>query len=276
MPLSLSPLSDALGVEVMGVDLSRPIAPADLTLMQRALADHLVMVVRDQRLDPAEYLAALRLFGETMAQHLSDMLMAEHPEIAVLDSRTLGAGPDGRVVPLGSRDWHTDHTNHARPPKITALYAVELPPEGGDTSFANMQSAYAALPEAERERLAAMRKVNKIEEFNYVSANDKQRFGESQVHPLVRTHPDTGRKALYFHPGKTDRIEGMEPAESLEFLNRLLERVIRPEVTYRHKWRPGDLLLCDNRAVMHLAHHDYDMDAGRVMHRVILEGEVPY
>ena len=276
MPLSLSPLSDALGIEVMGVDLSRPIAPADLTLMQRALADHLVMVVRDQRLDPAEYLAALRLFGETMAQHLSDMLMAEHPEIAVLDSRTLGAGPDGRVVPLGSRDWHTDHTNHARPPKITALYAVELPPEGGDTSFANMQSAYAALPEAERERLAAMRTVNKIEEFNYVSDNDKQRFGESQVHPLVRTHPDTGWKALYFHPGKTDRIEGMEPAESLEFLNRLLERVIRPEVTYRHKWRPGDLLLCDNRAVMHLAHHDYDMDAGRVMHRVILEGEVPY
>ena len=276
MPLTLTPLSDALGIEVMGVDLSRPIAPADLTLMQRALADHLVMVVRDQRLDPAEYLAALRLFGETMAQHLSDMLMAEHPEIAVLDSRTLGAGPDGRVVPLGSRDWHTDHTNHARPPKITALYAVELPPEGGDTSFANMQSAYAALPEAERERLAAMRTVNKIEEFNYVSANDKQRFGESQVHPLVRTHPDTGRKALYFHPGKTDRIEGMEPAESLEFLNRLLERVIRPEVTYRHKWRPGDLLLCDNRAVMHLAHHDYDMDAGRVMHRVILEGEVPY
>jgi taurine dioxygenase len=276
MGLSVTPLSDALGVEVMGVDLSRPIASADLALMQRALADHLVMVVRDQRLDPAEYLAAARLFGETMAQHLSEMLMSEHPEIAVLDSATLGPGPDGRVVPLGSRDWHTDHTNHARPPKITALYAVELPPEGGDTSFANMQAAYRALPEAERERLAAMRTVNKIEDFNYVSAADKDRFGERQIHPLVRTHPDSGKKALYFHPGKTERIEGMEPAESLAFLDELLDRVIRPEVTYRHEWRPGDLLLWDNRAVLHIAHHDYDMGAGRVMHRVILEGEVPY
>lgn len=276
MTLSMTPLSESLGVAVTGADLSGPVDAADLAAMKRALADRLVMVVRDQKLNPEQYLAAVRLFGETMPQHLSDMLMADHPEIAVLDSRKTIAGPDGRLAPVGSRAWHTDHTNHARPPKITALYAVALPKSGGDTGFANMQSAYAALPEAMRKELARLRTVNKIEDHGYVSAADKQKYGVMQTHPLVRTHPDSGKRALYFHPGKTDRIEGMEHEESLAFLDELLKRVIRPEITYRHKWQIGDLLLCDNRAVLHIAHRDYDHREARVMHRVILEGEVPF
>jgi len=92
---------------------------------------------------------------------------------------------------------------------------------------------------------------------------------------LIRTHPETGKKAIYVHPGKLDRIVGREPEESLDFVNDLLDRVIREENTYRHKWRPGDLLLCDNRAVLHQAHRDYDMAEGRVMHRIILQGDRP-
>ena len=276
MTVSIKPLSDALGVEVTGVDLSRPVKPDDLAAMKRAHADHLVMVVRGQKLDPEQYLAAARLFGDTMPQHLSDMLMEEHPEIAVLDSRKTIAGPDGRKAATGSRAWHTDHTNHARPPKTTVLYALSLPSSGGDTGFANMQEAYAALPEPERKALAALKTVNKIEDHNYVSAEDRKKFGAPQVHPLVRTHPDSGKKALYFHPGKTDRVGDMTQDKSLEFLDDLLERTIKPDVTYRHKWQVGDVLLCDNRAVLHLAYDDYDHAEGRVMHRIILEGEVPF
>jgi len=269
-------LSDALGVEVTGVDLSRPVDPDDLAAMKRAHADHLVTVVRGQKLTPEQYLAAARLFGDTMPQHLSDMLMDEHPEIAVLDSRKTIAGPDGRKAATGSRAWHTDHTNHARPPKTTVLYALSLPSSGGDTGFANMQEAYAALPEPERKALAALKTVNKIEDHDYVSAEDRAKFGAPQIHPLVRTHPDSGRKALYFHPGKTDRVGDMKPDESQNFLNDLLDKTIKPDVTYRHKWRVGDVLLCDNRAVLHLAYDDYDHAEGRVMHRIILEGEVPF
>ena len=277
MPLTITPLSDALGAEATGIDLSGPVDRRDVDRMEAALTERLVLVVRDQKLTPAQYLAAVRLFGATMRQHLSDLLMKDHPEIAVLDSRKTKTAPDGVFAPIGSRDWHTDHTNHARPPKVTALYAVQLPKSGGgDTGFANMQKAYAKLPAEERERLATLKTVNKIEDREYVSAEDKKKFGALQVHPFIRTHPVSRRKSIYVHPGKLARIEGMEPGESLAFVNGLLDRVLGPDVTYRHKWRPGDLLLWDNRAVLHIAHRDYDPKEGRVMHRVLLEGDVPF
>jgi len=275
MSLRMRPLGDALGVEIIGIDLATSVSKQDIETLQTTLADRLVMVIRDQSLDPTELLAALRLFGETMPQHLSDMLMPGHPEIAVLDSRKAPKGSDGRVMPVGSRAWHTDHTNHARPPKVTALYAVQLPKSSGDTSFANMQLAYARLPEAQRAELAGLRTVNKIEDHGYVSEADRARFGNHQFHPLIRTHPETGRQGIYLHPGKTERIEGMEPEASRIFVDSLLDQTIGPDVTYRHQWHPGDLVLWDNRGVMHQAHADYDMQAGRVMHRVLLEGEVP-
>jgi taurine dioxygenase len=275
MSLKITPLADALGVEVTGVDLSGPVAPADVESMQQALRDHLVMVIRDQTLDPGQYLAATRLFGDTMAQHLTDWLMPEHPEIAVLDSRRIPPDENGRVRQPGSRDWHTDHTNHAKPPKITALYAVKLPSSGGDTGFANMHMAYDALPGTVQSKLSGMKTVNKIEDRIYVSPEDKAKYGVLRTHPLIRTHPETGRKAIYIHPGKTARFEGMEAAESKVFMDDLMDSIIRPEICYRHKWRVGDLLMCDNRAVLHLAYEDYDPSEGRIMHRIILEGDVP-
>jgi taurine dioxygenase len=139
-----------------------------------------------------------------------------------------------------------------------------------------MQCAYAALPQATRDRLATLKTVNRIEDHDYVTAQAKARFGAPQVHPLVRTHPVSGRKGLYFHPGKTDRIEGMGHDESLTFLNDLLDRVIQPAIVYRHKWRVGDMLLCDNRAVLHIALDDYDHAEGRVMHRILIAGDAPY
>jgi len=273
--LKISPLTEVIGVEVEGADLSEPLKPNDLECIKRALLDHLVMVFRDQSLNPEQLLAAVRQFGSTMEQHLSDTLMVEHPEIAVLDSRRMPPDKQGRVIPFGARDWHTDHTNHERPPKYTALYAVKLPSKGGDTSFANMHMAYAYLSDDDRTSLAELETVNKIEDFGYISEEARAKFGTLPRHPLIRTHPETGEKAIYVHPGKLDRIVGLEPQDSLDFVNGLLDRVIREENTYRHKWRSGDLLLCDNRAVLHRAHRDYEMAEGRVMHRIILQGDRP-
>lgn len=275
MALTITPLSDTIGAEVVGANLSQSAPAGDVAAIRQALIDHLVIVVRDQSLDPEQLLAVLRLFGDTMEQHLTDTLMEAHPEIAVLDSRAMPPDKQGRVIPFGGRDWHTDHTNHARPPKYTALYALKLPPAGGDTSFANMHVAYASLPEGERAELSGLQTVNKIEDFGYISEEAQEKFGTLPIHPLIRTHPDTGKKALYVHPGKLERIVGREPDESQKFINGLLDRVITPVNTYRHQWRQGDLLLTDNRAVLHRAHRDYDMAEGRVMHRVILQGEVP-
>ena len=275
MSVTVNPLSDSIGAEVHGADLSEPTSLGDLAIIKQALINNLVLVIRNQKLDPSGLLSAVRLFGETMEQHLTGTLMKDHPEIAVLDSRKMPPDNEGRVIPFGGRDWHTDHTNHERPPKYTALYAVKLPSKGGDTSFANMQVAYNSIDTEERFELGELRTVNKIEDFGYIDAEAREKFGSLPVHPLIRTHPDTGRKAIYVHPGKLERIVGREPKESLDFVNRLLDRVIAPANTYRHKWREGDLLLCDNRAVLHLAHRDYDMAEGRVMHRLLLRGERP-
>ena len=277
VPVSLSRLSPALGVEAVGIDLAGPVAADDLSALQKALDEHLVMVVRGQNLTPEQYLDAARLFGDLMPQHLTKILMPEHPEIAVLDSRQSDKDKEGKAIPTGSRAWHTDHTNHARPPKVTMLYAVKLPSKGGDTSFANMQAAYAGLPAEEQAKLAPMVTVNVIEQDTGNVGEDARKTltRAPQRHPLIRTHPASGKKAIYVHPGKTERIEGMEPEDSRAFVQDLLARAITPDVTYRHTWRPGDLVLWDNRATLHVAHRDYDAAEGRIMHRVILEGEVP-
>jgi taurine dioxygenase len=276
MPLTLTPLSDALGIEATGIDLSQPVAQADVEVMERALDEHLLLVVRDQSLTPDQYLAAAHLFGEIMPQHLTAMLMKDHPEIAVLDSTKTRPGPDGAVIPVGAREWHTDHTNHKRPPKYTALYGVKLPKSGGDTGFANMQLAYDGLSDSLKADLAKHTVVTKIEDHSYVSAEDRAKYGKPQTHPLIRTHPSTGKKALYFHPGKVRQLEGMEPEESLNFLNGLLEDAVKPEMTYRHKWRRGDLVIWDNRATLHVAHRDYDPAEGRIVQRILIQGEIPF
>lgn len=278
MSVNLAPLSGAFGVEATGVDLAGPVSDADAEAMRDALRDRLVMVIRGQKLTPAQYVESMKVFGVPMRQHLSKLLMPDHPEIAVLDSRIANTKRgDGKIMPIGSRDWHTDHTNHKRPPKMTVLYAVKLPAKGGDTGFADMQAAFASLDADEQADLEKMKTVNSIEQdVGYVDDKARSEFGAPQIHPFIRTHPETGRKAIYVHPGKLACFEGWEPDASKAFVNGLLARVLTPEVTYRHQWRPGDLVLWDNRALLHVAHTDYDPSEGRILHRMCLEGDVPF
>jgi alpha-ketoglutarate-dependent taurine dioxygenase len=272
---TITPLGDAIGAEITGLDLSRPVDAATREALNEALADRTVLVFPGQTLSPAQLMAASAIFGPSMPQHYSQFNMPDFPDIGILSSVDTDRRPDGSPILRGTECWHTDHTNRERPPKATILYALSLPSSGGDTSFASMRAAYAALPAAEKERFAGMRTVNRLDRHNTARDEDRAKYDVGIVHPLVRTHPDNGTRALYFHPTKTDRIVGMEPAESIAFLDALLERIIRPEIVYRHRWRVGDVLVCDNRAALHRAHADYDPAEGRLLHRVIVEGDRP-
>ena len=147
MDVTINPLSKAIGAEILGVDLSEKVDSEDLFHINLAMQKSLVLVFRNQKLEPNNLLSAVRLFGDTMEQHLTDTLMKNHPEIAVLDSREMPPDKEGKIIPFGGRDWHTDHTNHEVPPKFTVLYAIKLPNSGGDTSFANMHLAFDSLPQ---------------------------------------------------------------------------------------------------------------------------------
>jgi taurine dioxygenase len=264
---TLSQLHPSLGAEVAGIDLAAPLDATTRDALQRALAEHLALVFRGQSLTPDAYLAAASVFGPPMRQHYSQHNMPEHPDIGLVWHR------NGQRA---AETWHTDHTNRERPPLATLLMGVEIPSKGGGTSVANMRAAYAALPEAERRRLATLKTINGLDEDRHdTRPEDRARYGAPILHPMVRTHPVHGSKAVYFHISKTIAIEGMTPEASKAYLRDLLERMIRPEIVYRHDWQKGDLLVIDNRATMHRAHDDYDHAESRILWRIIVEGDRP-
>jgi taurine dioxygenase len=265
--LQVTPLHPSLGAEVAGVDLSKPIDEPTRQALSHALAEHLALVFHDQSLTPAQYLAAASEFGPPMEQHYSQHNMPDFPMIGLIWHRN-GQQPAER--------WHTDHTNRERPPAATILYGVEIPPAGGGTSVASMRAAYLALPEAERRRLDALTTFNSLDsDKTDTRAEDRDKYGKPIEHPMVRTHPVHGSRAVYFHITKATHIAGMTPEASKAYMNDLLERMIRPEIVYHHVWRKGDVLVIDDRATMHRAHGDYDRSQSRVLWRIIVEGDRP-
>jgi len=265
--IAVNPLHPSLGAEIAGVDLGKPLDPATREALQRALAEHLALVFHDQSLTPDQYLAAVTAFGPPMRQHYSQHHMPGYADIGLVWHRN-GQRPAER--------WHTDHTNRERPPAATVLYGVEIPSAGGGTSVANMRAAYAALPEDERRRLDTLRTVNSLDrDHPDTLPEDREKFGKPIVHPMVRTHPVHGSRAVYFHITKALCIEGMSPEDSRAYMEDLIGRMIRPEIVYHHQWRKGDVLVIDDRATMHRAHGDYDRSQSRVLWRIIVEGDRP-
>jgi taurine dioxygenase len=266
MALAITPLHPALGAEVTGVDLAAPMDEATRDRLARALADHLALVFRGQSLTPAAYLAAASAFGPPMAQHYSQHNMPDFPLIGLIWHRN-GQQP--------AEQWHTDHTNRERPPAATILYGVEIPSAGGGTSVASMRAAYQALGEDERRRLEALTTFNGLDGHVDTRPEDQEKYGALVEHPMVRTHPVHGSRAVYFHVSKAAHISGMTPDASRAYMRGLLARMIRPEIVYQHAWQRGDVLVIDNRATMHRAHGDYDRRESRVLWRIIVEGDRP-
>jgi alpha-ketoglutarate-dependent taurine dioxygenase len=278
MAMTITPLSAQTGAEVTGLDLTRPVDEATRTRMNQAFTDYSVLVIRAQALTPAQMLAAVQLFGEIFPQHNTRFSLPDCPQIHYISNQD--SFPDGtRYIP--GEGWHTDHSNDARPPKATALHAVRLPDHGGDTQYANMCAAYDSLPDRMKQRIADLKAIHVYQSSHSgrklmaLSEMNRERVPNAVIHPIVRTHPESGRKAIFINPIRIEGIVGMDHKEALPLLDELLAHATAPRHQYRHQWRKGDLVLWDNRCLLHKANGDYDMSQVRYLYRVMLKGDVP-
>lgn len=276
------PLSAAGGVAITGIDLRRSLLPEAKQRIEEAFRNHHVVIFPGQALSREEQYAFVANFGPIEHHGGRDRHDKRYAVAHVISNLDGSGNPvDRSFSPVSNYRWHTDKSYHPVPPMMTALYAVELPPEGGDTAFANTALAYAALPEETRRRIAGCRVV-----FRWgASARDlemaalpRERLRENPPvhHPLVRTHPDTGQKALYLG-NHASHILGMEEGEGAALLSELLEHATRPQFVYTHRWRIGDLVIWDNRCLLHRAVANFEMGRyRRVLHRSVVGGTVPF
>jgi alpha-ketoglutarate-dependent taurine dioxygenase len=277
--VAITKLSSHTGAEVLGVDLARPLQPAVRDRLRQAFVEHSVLVIREQRLDAPQFLAAMQNFGEIFPQHNSRFAVPECPLIHYISNQD--KLEDGRVY-IPGEGYHTDHSNDAIPPKATALHAVKLPATGGDTQFVNMHEAYAALDDTMRRRIDG-RMARHVYQSRYSARKLPQLAGErrmtigtaSVLHPLVRTHPESGRRAIYINPIRIEEIVGMETEEALSLLEELLAHSTEPRFEYRHRWKAGDVVIWDNRCLLHKANGDYPVTQTRYLYRLMLKGEKP-
>src|SRR6266849_7913761 len=277
MAHTITPLSPHTGAEVRGVDLTQPIDPETRAALNRAFVTHHVLVVRDQKYQPADFLEAVQVFGQLQPHDKKEMHVPGFPQMYyVSNEQTV---PGKRYI--SGETFHTDHSNHPAPPKATMLFPVSLPSTGGDTQYVNMHDAYDDLPEPTKRRISGLKAVHVYQskysprELRPLSENSAKVLPPPGVHPLVRTHPENGRKALYLNPVRIESIDGMEDHEALALVEDLMRHATQKKYEYRHKWRHGDWVLWDNRSVMHQANPDYDMRERRYLYRLMLKGETP-
>jgi taurine dioxygenase len=280
--LKITKIKEHIGARVTGIDLREPVDAATRKRLNDAAAEHAVLVIGGQEFTAAQYQAAAELFGELMEDQNRRYLVDGLPLVSVLSNRHKDSKGNQAKVATNAT-WHTDHTNQERPPKFTMLYPVALPDKGGGTSVCNMRAAYEALPDGWKRRITDLKTENclissaRMKSGNPDIVRDQQSGqGPLTIQPLVRTHPELGTKSIWFHKGKTERIIGMEPAETQRFLDDLLEIAIRPEFTYVHQHQLGDMLIVDNRSCMHKAGFDYDHSQHRMLYRILVRGDRPF
>lgn len=284
MQVSVARLSSAIGAEVTGVEFTRPLEAETIDLLARALAEHCVLLIRKADITPEQHIAFSRQFGPLEGHVLAEFSLPGHPEIFVVSNVKEGGKLKGAVY--AGQFWHSDISYMEKPSLGSLLLCREMPAVGGDTMWANMYMAYDTLSEPMKAFIGGLQAVH-----DYSHAYDtyfsklpdrppltpEQRAKTPPVkHPVVRTHPVTGRKALYVNPGFTKGIVGMPEEESRPILDFLFRHSTRPEFTYRHKWRVHDMMFWDNRCSMHYALADYDFSVRRHMHRTTIAGDVPY
>ena len=269
----LRPLSPALGAEISGIDLRDPIDAALKTRLLDAWHEHLVILLRDQVLDEDAQVRFAQAFGPPAKLTSGRSFSAKHPSVMLMsnirqDGKPIGALPDGEM------QFHTDQCHQAVPAKATVLYAIEIPSHGGNTLFANAYAAYATLPAGIKARIAGRRALNAYDKDSTQRTARYDNAGSSCWHPVVRTHPATGRKALYVNRLMTREIEGMPRQESDALLEKLFDHQEQRQFVYAHAWRPGDFLMWDNRCTLH-ARTDFPVGERRLLRRVTILGEKP-
>ncbi len=280
--VGLRPLAREIGVEIQGVDLRQPLDAASFGEIEQAFNDHCVILFRNQQLEEPHQVAFAEGFGPLARAVNRNSGQSQKNAASFLISNVrengqlIGALPDGEML------FHSDQCYVAQPCKAALLYSIEIPSHGGDTIFANMYRAYETLPDDLKHAVEGRKAINI---FEY---NEEGGYGDAAMdiyreippnskhyaHPIVRTHPDTGRKALYVNRGMTACIEGMERSESDDILRRIFDHQEKPAFQYAHRWQVGDLLMWDNRCTLH-ARSDFPATERRILRRVTVLGEVP-
>lgn len=279
----IRPLDAAFGAQVIGLDLTQPLADDDFARLHQAHLQHHVLVLRDQRITPAQQVAFSRRFGPLQIHVQKKFQLAGQPEVLIVSN----IKEKGEPIGLGDAGhyWHSDLSYKDKPSLGSLLHAQELPSEGGDTLFADQHAAYDALPDALKARIATLQAEHSyLAKYEELRARNPWRpvltqaqLDEVQpvVHPVVRTHPETGRKALFVSEHFTTRIVGLPDDESRVLLDELFARSVQPEFQLRHEWQAHDIVFWDNRSVVHLAAGTPD-HLRRKLYRTTIEGTVPF
>lgn len=281
MALKINPLDDALGAEVVELDLSSPISQSDLAALREAFLDYQLLCFRSAPLPPEEFSKVARYFGEPQLQLIRKKRHGEVPEVSVLNSTYKSAADKPVDFKLNRKSgWHTDDSYFEVPAKVTLLQSIEIPESGGHTQFCNTRKAYEDLTDDEKRRIVGLQAVHAYDTMRAPARAAKRTQEEADetpevVHPLVRTHEDNGSKAIYFNPNRTDRIVGMERAESDALLDWVYETITRDKYRYDHEWRTGDLLIWDNRCLIHSVNVDFPIGQTRLHQRILLQGARP-
>jgi alpha-ketoglutarate-dependent taurine dioxygenase len=277
MSATITKLTDHTAAEVRGIDLREPVDEFTRAALNRAFVTHHVLVIRDQDFTPEQFKVAAQVWGALQQHDKRGHHVPGHPDVYYVSNDEIVDGR--RIIP--GETFHTDHSNHPAPPKATTLFAVELPSRGGDTQYVNTHAAYDDLPEAMKQRLEGLRARHV-----YLSKYSPRPLGAIDeaslravpppgLHPIVCTHPENGRKALYLNPVRMEGIIGLPDEEAQELIGELMAHATQPKFEYRHRWRHGDMVIWDNRSVMHQANADYDMNERRYLYRLMLKGGVP-
>jgi len=274
---NVTPLTGHTGAEIRGLDLTQEIDPETRSVLNHAFMQFHVLVIRGQKYQPEDFLKAVQLWGELQPHDKKEMHVPGFPQMYyVSNEQTV---PGKRYI--SGETFHTDHSNHPAPPKATILYPVSLPSRGGDTQYVNMHLAYDELPEAMKRKIDPLMAVHVYlskyspRELKPLNEESLRALPPPGVHPLVRVHPENGRKALFLNPVRIESIIGMPDNEALDLVAELMAHATQKKYEYRHQWHYGDMVLWDNRSVMHKANPDYDMNERRYLYRLMLKGEPP-
>jgi taurine dioxygenase len=275
--MDITPITPKFGADIRGLDLARPLDDADFATVRRAVVDFRVAVIHDVKPDVLVLRDFCGRFGRFLPHILSQYHHPDASEIAVITNNPATGMARATKEPAGSF-WHADLSYERRPADFSFLYSVEVPAQGGDTRFADTMQAYDTLPDDLKRRLEGMTAVHRYGGTkpppSIVTLTPEQRAAHPDVaHPVVRTIPETGRKYLYVSPGYTVNIVGLPEVEGAALLERLYAHILKPEFAYRHKWRPGQIVVADNRATIHSATPDYPPTAMRTLYRMFVAAD---
>ncbi len=289
MPFTVKEISPAGGAEIIGLDCGAPTGEADMSALKQAFSDWPVLCIRSQKLTATQLAAFSRQWGGLERQDRSAYCHPDDPDVLVLSNERRADGSQVGIVDAGDF-WHSDSSHMTDPSRMTMLYSVKNPTRGGDTHFLNQYQVYAALPDALKNRIAGRKAIHHVAKtLNPRVAVSTEREGAAEYYksrekavkpvaqPMVRTHPETGRQALYISPRFTIAIEDMNDAEAQPLLDELFRHMFsRADWQYTHKWKDGDLVFWDNACLNHMAGGGYTWPDTRRMHRTTVVGDRPF